>query len=150
MHCGDCGLEKDPSLFYKSNKTKCKECVKVAVKKNREANIEYYREFDRKRSDNPDRVAARKLYQSSEIGKIHTTKAKRKWLENNPKKRAVHIKTGNAIRDGILIKEPCEVCGQCDVVAHHKDYDNPLDVTWLCPKHHSDWHKENGEGLNAV
>lgn len=41
-----------------------------------------------------------------------------------------------AIRDGILIKRPCEVCGAAQVDAHHDDYSRPLDVRWLCRSHH--------------
>jgi len=25
-----------------------------------------------------------------------------------------------------------------------------LNVRWLCPVHHSEWHKLNGDGLNAM
>ena len=43
-----------------------------------------------------------------------------------------------AIRSGELIKQPCEICGTLDKIhAHHEDYSNPLDVRWLCSRHHS-------------
>ncbi len=84
------------------------------------------------------------------IGKEAATRAKRKYIEKNPKKRSVHIKTGNAIRDGKLLKQPCGVCGSEDVQAHHCDYDKPLEVMWLCPIHHEEWHRQHGEAKNAV
>lgn len=150
MLCKGCGSDKDPSLFYSSNKSKCKECVKTAVKKNRVDNIDHYREFDRNRANDPDRVAARLDYQKTDAGKAAGAKAKKKYIELNPKKRSVHVKVGNAIRDGYLIKQNCEVC-QTDkmIVAHHCDYDKPYEIMWLCAQHHSDWHAENGEALNA-
>lgn len=43
-----------------------------------------------------------------------------------------------AVRNGSLKKKPCEVCGINKVDAHHDDYSKPLDVRWLCKKHHSE------------
>ncbi len=41
-----------------------------------------------------------------------------------------------AFRRGKLKKSACEVCGDLESEAHHDDYSRPLDVRWLCPKHH--------------
>src|SRR3990167_3093473 len=41
----------------------------------------------------------------------------------------------NAKRSGKLIPEPCNACGG-KAEAHHNDYDKPLEVVWLCRKHH--------------
>jgi hypothetical protein len=62
---------------------------------------------------------------------------KRRWAERNPEKRAAHIAVGNAVRDGRLVKLPCEVCG-AKAQAHHDDYSKPLEVRWLCPPHHAE------------
>lgn len=43
---------------------------------------------------------------------------------------------GNALKYGKLIRQPCRACGVTKVHAHHHDYERPLDVQWLCPKHH--------------
>ena len=56
-----------------------------------------------------------------------------------------------AISKGVLIPEPCEVCGifgkdekgKRMVHAHHDNYNKPLEVRWLCQKHHMEWHKNN-------
>lgn len=150
MKCKSCGLEKDPSLFYVGNKSRCKECVKSGVRANRKENIDHYREFDRNRASNPDRVQARKDYLLTDAGKESKRKTTLKYVESNPKKRAVHVITGNAIRDRKLFKQQCNVCGTDEnIVAHHCDYDKPLDVMWLCAKHHTEWHELNGEGLNS-
>lgn len=46
------------------------------------------------------------------------------------------------INRGSLIKGTCVVCGSTDTVAHHIDYTKPLDIVWLCKKHHREIHNE--------
>jgi len=53
-----------------------------------------------------------------------------------------------AIGHGVLQPEPCETCGELKTEAHHDDYGIPLGVRWLCRKHHCQWHRRNGPGLN--
>jgi len=48
----------------------------------------------------------------------------------------VHKKVRRAIDAGKLVREPCEVCGNTKSEGHHEDYSKPLDVVWLCRKHH--------------
>ena len=58
----------------------------------------------------------------------------------SPDARRAHLIARKAIKDGKLIRKPCEVCGARPVDAHHNDYDRPLDVRWLCQKHHRRFH----------
>lgn len=145
--CKKCGAEKPQSEYYANDRT-CKECRKVAVRANRLAKLEQYTEYERNRASAPHRVAARLSYSKTERGLAAGNKAKLKHSENNPKKRRTHYAVSNAVRDKKLFKKPCEVCGESKVIAHHCDYDKPLEVMWLCPRHHTDWHKEHGEALN--
>ena len=59
--------------------------------------------------------------------------------------RKIRIKArsdlNHAVRDGRVIRMPCEVCGNEKSEAHHEDYSKPLDVVWLCDKHHHEAHK---------
>lgn len=50
----------------------------------------------------------------------------------------VKTKARNAAR--VLERQPCEVCGK-KAEAHHDDYSKPLDVRWLCKRHHSEVHR---------
>lgn len=53
-----------------------------------------------------------------------------------PKQKAV-AKVQVALEYGDLTRKPCEVCGSVlKVQAHHDDYDKPLEVRWLCARHH--------------
>lgn len=43
-----------------------------------------------------------------------------------------------ALRDGQLVKGPCEVCGTTEnIEGHHEDHNKPREVHWLCSPHHS-------------
>jgi len=113
---------------------------------------------------NPDRVSARNAYQKTDTGIESTKKDKAKYVElnrdkirkltkdyrkNHPNKSKAHGKVAYAVKMGDLTRGACEVCGELKAHGHHDDYSKPLDVRWLCSQCHSDWHKENGEGLNA-
>lgn len=135
MRCKACGTDRAPDEFYKSSKSRCKECVKKAATEYRLSHIDYYRQYDRMRASQPHRVAARKQYQETEAFAASHDKAVKKYLVSQPKRRAAQVAVGNALRDGKLQKLPCLICGH-QAEAHHPDYDRPLDVVWLCPPHH--------------
>lgn len=42
----------------------------------------------------------------------------------------------HAVDRGKLLRQPCEVCSNPKSEAHHADYSRPLEVAWLCFKHH--------------
>ena len=105
--------------------------------------------YDKSRANKPHRIEMRAEYAKTDAGREKGASAKARYIEKNPIKRAAHVIAGNAIRSGAIVKHPCEYCGSIDVHAHHDDYHYPLAVRWLCPKHHKQWHEENGEGLNG-
>jgi len=117
--CFKCGGEKPLSDFYPHKQmkdghlNKCKDCAKRDVK------------------------AHNKSYCNIVWG---VPGAGKDWVKRNPKKRAAHCAVSNAIRGGLLIRGPCESCGNEKSQAHHDDYRRPLDVRWLCSKCHSDHH----------
>lgn len=146
--CKECGILKEDTEFYISSRARCKECVKAAVRANRAANIEHYRQYDRLRADEPERVAARQAYQKDETKRSIINAAKRRWIDRNKDKRQAHILVGNAVKSGKLIPKPCEKCGK-KAHAHHDDYSRPLKVRWFCHKHHRQHHKVLNERARA-
>lgn len=152
--CFKCERLLSISSFYKHKQmadgrlNKCKDCAKSDVRSNYKGNREYYREYEKQRAMLPERVEARKKYRKTDAGKKAMLKANKKYRENNPNKYRAHNMVNNAVRDGNLFPEPCEICGMGLARGHHDDYAKPLNVRWLCPEHHKQWHDENGEGKN--
>ena len=62
------------------------------------------------------------------------------WRKRHPKAYLAHNVVRNALRLGVLQRQPCAVCGAEKAEAHHPDYDRPYDVQWLCPTHHKAVH----------
>jgi len=136
--CRKCGEVKLLGCFYKHPRsvagrdTKCKECVKAAAKIHRDNNLDRIRAYDRERGNRQS------------VGYLQ------EYRSNNPYKYSAHSMVSNAVRDGKLEKQPCEVCESTTAIhAHHDDYSKPLNVRWLCASHHRQWHIDNGEALNG-
>lgn len=70
----------------------------------------------------------------------------RKYIEHNKEKYKAHFTVSNALKSGKLIRQSCLKCGSKEVHAHHDDYNKPLSVKWLCPKHHGDTHVDKRKG----
>lgn len=140
--CFKCLQVLSLEAFYKhsamSDKrlNKCIECTKKDVREHRQANLEKVRAYDKLRGSMPHRVAARKEYAQTPEGRLAHKRALDKQREIRPKQASARYAVSNALRDGKLAKLPCLVCGAEKVEGHHADYDRPLDVVWLCNKHH--------------
>lgn len=105
---------------------KCKDCARKDVRENYRAQREKKRVYEHERNQRPERRAAKLRYQ-------------RESRRRHPEKVAAHNAVANAIRDGRLKRQPCRVCGEW-AEGHHFDYSKPLDVDWLCFKHHREQH----------
>lgn len=140
--CGKYLQEKPFGAFYSSNRSRCKDCVKVAVSANRQANLEKIRAYDRLRGSMPHRVAARAAYAETDAYAASHAKASAKWIGHHPGRKKAQTAVGNAVRDGRLLPWPACALPDCNDKphGHHPDYDRPLDVVWLCPLHHKQAH----------
>lgn len=72
---------------------------------------------------------------------------KKNWRRRNPEKAKAHDIFRAAVRRKEIVRQACEVCGNPKSEGHHDDYAKPLDVRWLCRKHHDEITEDrNAEG----
>ena len=136
--CFKCNTVKPLSEFYKHSRmadghlNKCQECTKKDSDEN----------FKRKMLDPYWQIKERERQRKKEANRRDlgiTLKYKRKQLSPEIRKQK-YGEYENAIRDGKIKQEPCAVCGSAKSQGHHEDYSKPLDVIWLCSRHHADRH----------
>lgn len=113
---------------------------------------EYLREY---RARNPEKTAAiyHRYYEKHKkrlSEKKRKTRASNKDILNekrvarnrkHPERRIGREKTKQAVAKGKLLKEPCQECYNPKADAHHPDYSKPLEIVWLCRKHHLRLHQ---------
>jgi hypothetical protein len=133
--CFKCKTIKALEEFYKHKKmpdghvNKCKECNKNDVTTHRNKNLEKIRAYDRARGKIPERIKA-------------SVEVNRAWRAEDSRRSVAHSAVSKAIRNGFLVRMPCVRCGEVKSIAHHEDYDKPLEVMWLCQPCHKQRHKE--------
>lgn len=121
--------------FHSSNRTYCSlECFRASGMVNN-LSTEEMREYRAERNRK-----YRKTYRGNEIVK-KMAKNQRIKFPNKIKARAL---VNYQLQKGLLVKP--EVCSSCKKAkkldAHHKDYEKPLDVTWICRLCHFYLHKK--------
>ena len=76
------------------------------------------------------------------IGDIKVAGAKRHSQKAEGLARKARSAVVYAVRTGRLIRRACNICGSLGTEAHHCDYSKPLEVEWLCRKHHIQLHRK--------
>jgi hypothetical protein len=152
--CFKCGIIKPLDEYYKHKKmldghlNKCKECAKTDANSHRVNNLEKVKEYDRIRGLTEKRKQKTKDYQNKlkindpDKWRAMRNKACRKYKEKHREKYIANSRVRYAISTGKIIKKSCSICGDSYSEAHHPDYKKPLEVVWLCDKHHKKVHKE--------
>lgn len=62
-------------------------------------------------------------------------------LNEKAKRTRARSHLNHAVRDGLLVRLPCQSCGNPKSEGHHHNYDSPLEVKWLCKMCHVEEHK---------
>lgn len=145
--CRICGQPKSLVSFSPHPNTRdklCHECKKCCAEKTRN--------WYRKMSKNPEWVISERLRVRlrDRLARINGSKteptteqrkiAVARYREKFPERRHATTALNNAINLGKIIRGTCEVCGSPRTDGHHDDYGRPLDVRWLCRRHHKELH----------
>lgn len=106
------------------------------------ASPEYYRRWRLANNDHSrryHRAYDKRMYKE----KLSRETARRKRYNNKyPERIKANRKLNYAVKKGYITKLPCNVCNDVKSVAHHDDWDKPLEVIWLCELHHKARHRE--------
>lgn len=66
----------------------------------------------------------------------------RRVLPEQRRKNLARYQSKKAHRAGVLTSRPCQRCGDPDIEMHHRDYDQPLQIDWLCRSCHLQEHDQ--------
>ena len=92
---------------------------------------------------------AKTMPECSEIrAKTKAREYRGRWGAGNALRHNARKATNKAIKGGLLlIKDECEECGNFPTNKHHNDYNDPMDIAWLCRPCHREKHPELSEAL---
>lgn len=91
-------------------------------------------------STDPDAIRLRDYYVRN---RARLCADRKEYARLYPERIAAGDAVTAALRSGVLVRLPCEVCGDKRTEAHHPSYapDAQLDVVWLCRRHHRQAHQ---------
>jgi hypothetical protein len=121
--CSQCKTDKPFSEFYHKERSRdgyYGQCVKCVL-----GNLKEYRKG-----------------RGKIINSISHRKSNKVYARKNPEKIQAHNTLNHARQRGEILRLPCGVpgCNNPTSEAHHEDYSKPLDVDWMCRKHHLEHH----------
>lgn len=86
----------------------------------------------------PCHIAYHKGWRGTPEGQAKFSKSENASKRRYPERKRARDLLSQAVKRGKVKPLPCCIGGDCagGVEAHHHDYSKPLDVQWVCRKHH--------------
>jgi hypothetical protein len=122
--CPYCKLNQAISEFKYCYGRRCRTCYVETVREWRRQNLTKY-----KQSNSKSNIVKRKERCQNSYN----------WRKANKVKANAYNIVHRAIKSGKILKQNCIICGDL-AQAHHDDYTKPLEIIWLCAKHHKERH----------
>ncbi len=139
--CSKCKETKEVSEFNnlvasKDGKDRiCRKCTKEKYDKNRATHISATITWNR---NNKKKC-------------LNNLRNYRKNMSDEQRLRcSVRRKLRYAVEKGKIKRGNCCVCNEPNGIGHHEDYSKPLDVIWVCDKHHKRHHRKEINLLDYV
>ena len=152
-YCTKCQQFHPISKFHKNKSAKdglgfyCAKCMRQNTADWRERNLEQVKITSR----------INKRKSREKLGKEHEKETYQRWYKKNKEKKRQQVakyrkknkkkiwaqnKVNKAVKSGRLIRpDICPICNEeREVIAHHHDYNKPLDVVWMCRSCHGKEH----------
>ncbi|MFH1997227.1 MAG: hypothetical protein ABII94_00855 [Patescibacteria group bacterium] len=141
--CKEIKIKESDFYFAHSNhdgyNMVCKQCCGIYKQKRyykkRKEILAYQKAYLKKRRKIPEIQIKIKAYE-------------KKYYKENKIKCLARAKLRKCVKNGKIKKMACEICNYSLSEGHHFDYSRPLDVVWLCKKHHDLFHYEKTELLS--
>lgn len=118
-------------------KTDTKGCATINGKRvivDKEKNKEYFRKY---RAENREKWRNYRREYNKKWRKENGYHNEINSKERYPEKENCRKESRRLLKQGKIVKEPCEECGSKKSQMHHTDYTKPSKVRWLCALHHS-------------
>jgi hypothetical protein len=130
-------LEKSKKYYYKNRISVLKKAEKYREKNK----IKISRQQAIRRSNDEERFEINRIkhFEWSKKNREKLNEYQRVWYQKNKEKRRAHVLLNRAVKSGEIMRpQNCSQCLKlCKPDGHHINYDEPLEVIWLCKTCHT-------------
>lgn len=138
--CPECGLERE--VWDDATPRRCRPCYWKSMVKPEEHKARKRRENDRRYYWRDPQQKVEEANLDFVLNKEARLAAQRERYRRDPQKFLARALVARAVQKGELAKEPCP-CGEAKAEAHHDNYNEPLQVRWLCSRCHGREHRKD-------
>ena len=92
------------------------------------------------------KINKEKLKEKRRLNKDKNNLRNKIWRQKNSDIKRAENLSYMAFKNGLIKQNICQICGEIKTEMHHPDYILPLNVIWVCKKHHVFFHQQKRNG----